>query len=56
LTGRFVKGGGAIFAMKGKVPPDEIDALPEGWQVRELIPLAVPGLDAQRCAVIIEAS
>jgi len=56
LTGRFLNGDGVIVAMKAKVHPDEIHALPEGWKVRELVPLVVPGLDAQRCAVIIDSS
>ena len=42
---------GLWLAMKGKHPADEISALPAGVQVMEVAPLAVPGLDAQRCLV-----
>ena len=44
-------GGGVWMAMKGKRPQDEIDALPEGVQVFHVEPLAVPGLDVERCMV-----
>ncbi len=43
--------GGVWMAMKGKRPQDEIDALPEGVQVFHVEPLAVPGLDVERCMV-----
>jgi 16S rRNA (guanine527-N7)-methyltransferase len=44
---------GALLAMKGKTPEDEIDALhAQGvWQVRRIETLQVPELDAQRCLV-----
>ena len=44
-------GGGVWMAMKGKRPQDEIDALPVGVQVFHVEPLAVPGLDVERCMV-----
>jgi 16S rRNA (guanine527-N7)-methyltransferase len=37
--------------MKGRHPQDEIDALPAGVQVFHVEPLAVPGLQAERCIV-----
>lgn len=43
--------GGCWLAMKGKVPDDEIAALPAGVSVFHVEPLQVPGLDAQRCLV-----
>ena len=43
--------GGVWMAMKGKRPQEEIDALPEGVQVFHVEPLAVPGLDVERCMV-----
>ncbi len=43
--------GGCWLAMKGKVPEDEIAALPAGVTVFHVEPLHVPGLDAQRCLV-----
>ncbi|MGN6388106.1 MAG: 16S rRNA (guanine(527)-N(7))-methyltransferase RsmG [Burkholderiaceae bacterium] len=46
--------GGRFVAMKGMAPEREISALPAGWTVREVRPLTVPGLEAQRHVVIIE--
>ncbi len=46
-----LKQGGAWLAMKGKHPADEIAALPAGVSVVQVEPLAVPGLDAERCIV-----
>ena len=43
--------GGVWMAMKGKHPQDEIDALPPGVNVFHVEPLAVPGLDVERCMV-----
>jgi len=37
--------------MKGKLPHEEIAALPANVQVFHVEPLQVPGLDAQRCLV-----
>jgi len=42
---------GVWLAMKGRVPDDEIAALPEDIEMFHVEPLTVPGLDAQRCAV-----
>ncbi|WCM88343.1 16S rRNA (guanine(527)-N(7))-methyltransferase RsmG [Acidovorax sp. NCPPB 3576] len=39
------------LAMKGKRPDDEIAALPAEVEVFHVEPLAVPGLDAERCIV-----
>ncbi len=43
-----------VLAMKGKWPKGEIDALPPGWQV-ESIPLRVPGLNEDRCLIVLSA-
>ena len=43
--------GGVWLAMKGKVPTDELAALPKGVSVFHVEQLAVPGLDAERCIV-----
>lgn len=42
---------GVWLAMKGKRPTDEMAALPATVQVFHVEPLAVPGLDAERCIV-----
>jgi 16S rRNA (guanine527-N7)-methyltransferase len=43
--------GGVWMAMKGRHPAEEIAALPPGVRVFHVEPLAVPGLDAERCIV-----
>jgi 16S rRNA (guanine527-N7)-methyltransferase len=44
--------GGRLFAMKGKLPEEELRALPRGWHT-EVTRLRVPGLDAERHLVVI---
>ena len=51
LTGHLLKPLGCWMAMKGKVPADELAALPAGVEVFHVEQLKVPGLDAQRCLV-----
>jgi len=46
-----LKTGGVWMAMKGKQPTEEIAALPADVDVFHVEPLAVPGLDAERCIV-----
>ncbi|WLE57613.1 16S rRNA (guanine(527)-N(7))-methyltransferase RsmG [Burkholderia plantarii] len=48
LARHLVAPGGAIWAMKGVRPDDEIARLPAGSQVRRTIRLTVPTLDAER--------
>ena len=43
-----------VVAMKGTAPTAELSALPPGWQVRQIVPLDVPFLGAERCAVILQ--
>ena len=43
--------GGLWMAMKGKVPQEEMAALPPDIEVFHVEPLTVPGLDAERCLV-----
>lgn len=43
---------GRLFAMKGRVPDEELRALPRGWKP-QVIPLQVPGLEAERHLVIL---
>jgi len=43
--------GGVWLAMKGKLPTDELAALPAGVAVFHVEQLTVPGLDAERCIV-----
>ena len=51
LTGHLLKPEGCWMAMKGRVPEDELAALPSSIEVFHVEPLTVPGLDARRCLV-----
>ncbi|HET7811885.1 MAG TPA: 16S rRNA (guanine(527)-N(7))-methyltransferase RsmG [Steroidobacteraceae bacterium] len=51
-TGHLVAPRGRLLAMKGRVPDDELRALPRGWQA-QVIRLTVPGLEAERHLVSI---
>lgn len=53
LAGHLVAEGGALYAMKGVHPADELAALPPGWVLSAVHPLAVPGLDAERHLLVI---
>ena len=46
-----LKPGAVWMAMKGKLPSEEIAALPESVSVFHVEQLVVPGLDAERCIV-----
>lgn len=54
--GHLLAPGGRWLALKGRDPRDEIDALPSGFAVEAVVPLAVPGLEAERHVVIIRGS
>jgi 16S rRNA (guanine527-N7)-methyltransferase len=47
--------GGRFLAMKGAYPEEELKALPDGYDY-EVVPLAVPGLDAARHVVIVTSA
>jgi 16S rRNA (guanine527-N7)-methyltransferase len=51
---RLLAPGGTIAAMKGVHPHDEIERLPQGFRVREVLKLDVPLLDAERHLVLME--
>jgi 16S rRNA (guanine527-N7)-methyltransferase len=55
LTHHLLAPGGRWLAMKGALPDGEINALPAGSEVAAIIPLAVPGLDAERHLIILKA-
>ncbi len=50
---KLVGEGGRLLAMKGKLPEDEIRELPRGWSA-QVVPLRVPGLDAERHLVALQ--
>ena len=51
VAGHLAARDGRLLAMKGKVPDDELKALPPGWKARAVHVIRVPGLDAERCLV-----
>lgn len=54
LTRLLLAPGGSWLAMKGKLPANEIAALPADVTVFHVEPIGVPGLDAERCLVWIK--
>jgi 16S rRNA (guanine527-N7)-methyltransferase len=46
--------GGKLLAMKGVYPHEELAQLPADVKVTQVIPLTVPGLDANRHLVVLE--
>ncbi len=44
---------GRLVAMKGKLPTEELERLPEGWEVQAAEPVAVPGLEGDRHVIVI---
>ena len=53
VGGHLPRPGGRLLAMKGVVPREEIAALPPGWRLESVHPLAVPGLDGERHLVVV---
>jgi 16S rRNA (guanine527-N7)-methyltransferase len=51
VAGHLAGRRGRLLAMKGKVPTEELKALPPGWKALAVHPIRVPGLDAERCLV-----
>lgn len=52
-AGRLCTQGGMVLAMKGVYPQNELDEVMKGFTLEAVHPLMVPGLDAQRHAVIL---
>lgn len=48
MTRHLLTPQGEILAMKGLYPEEELQALPEGIEVIEVVPLTVPGTEAER--------
>ena len=51
LTGHLLAEDGVLLAMKGQTPSDELASVAG---VHQVIPLHVPGIDAERCLIRIE--
>ena len=49
-AGHLARPGGVLLAAKGRDPWAEAEELPAGWSA-EILPLVVPGIDAERHAV-----
>lgn len=54
LAGHVMAPGGEMLAMKGVYPHDEIARLPATHRVDRVIPVRVPGLDAERHLVFLK--
>jgi len=54
LSGHLLAAGGALLAMKGVHPYEEIAQLPAGWRVADVTPLQVPGVEGARHLVRVE--
>jgi 16S rRNA (guanine527-N7)-methyltransferase len=54
LAGRLVAAGGALAAMKGVYPHEELAHLPHGFRLRQAQALSVPGLHAVRHLLLLE--
>ena len=54
FAGHLASPGGRLLAMKGRLPAEEIRAIPKGWRVVATHALAVPGLEAERHLVVLE--
>jgi 16S rRNA (guanine527-N7)-methyltransferase len=53
-AGHLCAAGGAMLAMKGVYPHDEISRLPDGFVAKQVIALKVPGVEGQRHLVVIQ--
>jgi len=53
ITRHLLAPGGMFAAMKGLYPYEEIDKLPPGCKVQQVLPLAIPGLEGARHLVLI---
>ncbi len=53
-TAHLVAKGGMLVAMKGSLVQDEIEALPQGLEEVEVVPIQVPGLNESRYVVLIK--
>ncbi|MGF6711067.1 16S rRNA (guanine527-N7)-methyltransferase [Luteibacter sp. W1I16] len=51
--GHLLAPGGVWLAMKGKHPAEELDGVPDGFQVEAIHALRVPGVDGERHLVVI---
>lgn len=55
-SGHLLAEGGQFIALKGTAPSEEQDRLPNPWKVKELRPIKVAKLEAERHLVFIDKS
>lgn len=55
-AGHLVAPGGAMLAMKGVNPREELERIPSTYRVENVVELRVPTLDAQRHLVFLKAA
>jgi 16S rRNA (guanine527-N7)-methyltransferase len=53
VSGHLAAPEGRLVAMKGKLPQQELDALPGGWEAAAVEQLAVPGVDGERHVIVL---
>ena len=53
LSAHLLAKGGKLYAMKGIYPHEELGKLPQAVKRQQIIPLQVPGMDANRHLVIL---
>ena len=53
LAGRLCAADGTVAAMKGLYPHEELAQLPDGFKLRGVVPLQVPGMRAERHLVLL---
>ena len=53
LAGRLCAAHGTVAAMKGLYPHEELAQLPDGFKLRGVVPLQVPGMRAERHLVLL---
>jgi len=56
VTEPLLAPGGRWLAMKGKLEDEELDSLPGGVRLDQVVPLAVPGLDEARHLIVLARS
>lgn len=54
LAGHLCARNGVVIAMKGVHPEQELARLPRQFRLQAVVPLLVPGLDAQRHAALLQ--
>jgi 16S rRNA (guanine527-N7)-methyltransferase len=55
LSAHLLAPGGQFAAMKGINPHEEVAQLPKGFKLQQVLPLVVPGVDAQRHLLLVGA-